>query len=224
MTTGFCSNVFSCVRTHGLKLGGLAFLSAGLFLGGCNGKLKDENESLRAENADLKEKVSATEGEKTAMATSLQQTQSEKDRLAMELANARTAQPPTPASGYSDNPGYPKQPQAQHTSRIRISGDVLFPSGSATLRPEAKAEIASHLGELKNATSIIIEGYTDTDPVKKSKYGSNQALSKARADSVKDYLVTRGVSRGKISTVGKGAANPLSSKKESRRVEIVVAE
>lgn len=226
MTTGFCSNVFSSVRTHGFKLGGLAVLSLGLFLGGCNGKLKDENEALRTENADLKEKVSATEGEKTAMATTLQQTQAEKDRIAMELAAARANPNPMPPSDYpmGGPSGRPQKPASQHTSRIRISGDVLFASGQATLKPEAKSEIASHLSDLKGASSIIIEGYTDTDPVKKSKYGNNQALSKARADAVKDYLVSKGISRSKISTVGKGAANPLSSKKESRRVEIVVAE
>ncbi len=224
MTTGFSSNVFTCVRTHGFKLGGLAVLSLGLFLGGCNGKLKDENEALRTENADLKEKVSATEGEKTAMASTLQQTQAEKDRIAIELAAARANPNPMPPSDYPGGGpiGRPSKPGPQHT--IRISGDVLFASGQATLKPDAKSEIASHLSDLKSARSIMIEGYTDTDPVKKSKFGSNQALSKARADAVKDYLVSKGISRSKISTVGKGAANPLSSKKESRRVEIVVAE
>jgi outer membrane protein OmpA-like peptidoglycan-associated protein len=224
MTTGFSSTSLNFVRTHGLKLGGLAVLSMGLFLGGCNGKIKEENEALRTENADVKERLTAAEGDKTTMQTQLTQAQSEKARLEMELSQARTAQQPQVV--YNDPVGKynPRESKSEHTSRIRISGDVLFASGSATLKPEAKKEIASKIGDLRGASSIVIEGYTDSDPVKKSKYGSNQALSKARADAVKEYLVSRGISKSKISTVGKGAASPLSTKKESRRVEIVVAE
>jgi outer membrane protein OmpA-like peptidoglycan-associated protein len=230
MTTGFASNCFSFVRSHSLKLGTLAVLSMGLFLGGCNGKLKEENEALRTENADLKEKVTSADGEATSIKTQLQQTQAEKDRLAMELASSRNAQPQVVYQdpGTPNGPGrnYPKKPDAGRTERIVISGDVLFAPGQASLKPEAKKELSGKVAQLKGASSIIIEGYTDSDPITKAKakYPTNQALSKARADSVKEYLVSRGISKSKISTVGKGASNPLASKKESRRVEIVVAE
>ena len=232
MSTGIFSNQFSIVRRHGFKALSLAVLGLGLVLGGCNGKLKDENEALRTENADLKEKVTSADTEKAAMSSTLDSTKAENARLAAAVAMANQPRPPEFISqGGNDmgNGGGGKQrasrgAESGNTTRIRISGDLLFASGSVTLKPDAKKELSSHLSELKNASKIVVEGYTDSDPVKKSKYGSNQALSKARADSVRDYLVSKGISKSRISTVGKGAAEPLANKKESRRVEIVVAE
>ena len=220
MTTGTFSNRFVFVRRHGFKALGLAVLSTGLLLGGCNKDIKAENEALRTETAELKERVTSIEAERGAMAQKLEQTQ-------RELDNVRTRGDQFVGGDVPGGPSYrPQNPTPRQSQRIRISGDNLFASGSVSLKPEAKKELSSHLSSLKGASQIIVEGYTDTDPIvkQKNKYPTNQALSKARADSVKEYLVSKGVSKGKISTVGKGASEPLATKKESRRVELVVVE
>lgn len=108
---------------------------------------------------------------------------------------------------------------------IEIAGDVLFGSGSATLKPEAKSElnkIASQLNGKYAQYNIRVEGHTDSDPIKKSKWKTNEALSEARARAVADYLSSRGVSAGRLSSVGMGSSKPKGSKKESRRVDIVI--
>lgn len=236
MSTGIFSNRFSFVGRNAWKCVGLAVLSAGVLLGGCTGKLKEENAALRDENAQIKESLKSTETEKTALATQVQQTQAEKDRLAAELS-ARQSQPVAPLAmnqgGDNEWRGTGGGTRRGGNSgggndRFVIAGDALFAAGSASLKSDAKKSIDSYLSQIKSAHSVRVEGYTDSDPIKnptvKNKYGTNAGLSKARADAVKSYLVSRGVSSSKITTVGKGSENPKATKKDSRRVEIVVAE
>lgn len=230
------SNRFSFVGRNAWKCVGLAVLSAGVLLGGCTGKLKEENAALRDENAQIKESLKSTETEKAALATQMQQTQAEKDRLAAELA-ARQSQPQAPMAmnqgsdnEWRGNGGGSSRNRGGNSGseRFVIAGDALFAAGQATLKSDAKKSIDRVLSQVKSAQSVRIEGYTDSDPIKnpavKKKYPTNAALSKARADAVKSYLVSRGVSSSKITTVGKGSENPKSTKQDSRRVEIVVAE
>ena len=72
---------------------------------------------------------------------------------------------------------------------------------------------------------IVVEGYTDSV----GSDATNQKLSKDRAESVRAYLVSKGVPSEKITSVGKGEANPVASndtpegRANNRRVEIVVA-
>jgi chemotaxis protein MotB len=60
---------------------------------------------------------------------------------------------------------------------------------------------------------IKIEGHTDNVPISRSnRYGSNMALSAARAGSVYDYLVnTVGISSDNLSTAGYGENKPIAS-------------
>ena len=70
---------------------------------------------------------------------------------------------------------------------------------------------------------IRVEGHTDSDPIKVSRWKSNQELSVARADAVKKYLVSKGVDANEVSVAGFGSDRPKSSDKaQNRRVEIVV--
>lgn len=207
----------------GARLLGLGVLAAGLVLGGCNNKLKEENESLKTEAAELREKVNSVDSEKAALAAQTQSLQQQNSQLQSELASARTA--PAAPGWNPPTDGTVRGPVRESRERmIEISSDVLFGSGSATLKPDARKELDKYLSRLKSASTIRIEGHTDSDPIKKSKWGSNQALSKARADAVKTYIVSRGVSSSKIDTVGKGASEPKGSKSASRRVDIVLAE
>ena len=106
-----------------------------------------------------------------------------------------------------------------------VAGDVLFASGQATLKADAKKKLDSIARELNGRYSgndIRIEGHTDSDPIRKSKWGSNEALSKARAEAVREYLQSKGVSGGRMSTVGKGSSEPKGTKAASRRVDIII--
>ena len=69
---------------------------------------------------------------------------------------------------------------------------------------------------------VRIEGYTDTDPIRKSGHKSNHHLGFYRAYAVRDFLIAKNVDGKRISLASFGPDRPLGSKAKSRRVEIVV--
>jgi len=201
--------------------------AAAIGLGGCTNTLKEENAQLRENNAKLESeradllKTSAAEQAARAEAEGKAAAkEGEIARLQQELA-ARQAQPPV-------GPG-PSGPISgpRGSTRTILAGDVLFGPGSATLTSGGKKEVDKVIADFKSkhaGDTIIVEGYTDTDPIKKSSFGSNKALSQARAEAVEKYMISKGVSSSRISAVGKGSESPKSTKAASRRVEIVIVD
>lgn len=201
-------------RSLGLagKLAGLAAVGLGIFLGGCNNAMKDENAALMQENAALRDRTAQMETNQSAMQ--------------QQIAAAKAQPMDTGDAGWTDG-GRPSGPGRQtRETVIPISGDILFEAGQATLKSSAKKDLDRVVSQIRqhSGATVRIEGHTDTDPIRKSKWGSNEALSKARADAVRDYLSTKGISRGSISTVGMGASQPKASKPASRRVEVVIVD
>jgi flagellar motor protein MotB len=76
---------------------------------------------------------------------------------------------------------------------------------------------------------VRVEGHTDSDPIKRSDWGTNERLSEARAQAVRTLLENAGVTAGAITTAGYGAGQPLEpgattrAKSRNRRVEIFLA-
>jgi len=108
---------------------------------------------------------------------------------------------------------------------VGIAGDVLFASGSATLRPEARASLDRVVANIRSqygGKTIRVEGHTDTDPIRKSKWETNERLSAERAMAVQAYLVSKGLDRKQVYSAAFADTRPRGSKKDSRRVEIVI--
>jgi outer membrane protein OmpA-like peptidoglycan-associated protein len=110
---------------------------------------------------------------------------------------------------------------------ITLSGAVLFASGQSDLLPIAQQkldQVAETLNDSPNR-GITIEGHTDSRGSRRR----NEALSLARANSVRDYLVSKGVDANRIRAVGLGSERPVANNRtaegraNNRRVEIVVA-
>ena len=105
--------------------------------------------------------------------------------------------------------------------------DVLFATGSANLKPDARERLAKVAGVLIAYPDMHIEvnGYTDStgNPL------VNQQLSQERAAAVQAYLTQQGVSSSSIGIHGLGEANPIASndsangRQQNRRVELVVS-
>ena len=108
---------------------------------------------------------------------------------------------------------------------LSVAGDVLFDSGQITVKSGAKRTL-DRVADLLNGQfagyQVRIEGYTDTDPIRKSKWASNEHLSFERANAVEKYLVGKGVNTRRMYSAAFGPDRPKGSKAESRRVEIVV--
>jgi flagellar motor protein MotB len=115
---------------------------------------------------------------------------------------------------------------AAGTVTLNLSSDIFFDAGAATIKPGARASLNKVAAALKAdyaGKAVRVEGHTDSDPIKRSKWKSNQELSEARAKAVHDYLVKQGVDASMLETVGHGADMPRGpDKAKNRRVEVVV--
>jgi outer membrane protein OmpA-like peptidoglycan-associated protein len=109
---------------------------------------------------------------------------------------------------------------------ITLQGNVLFASGKSMLLPGAQSSLNQVADALKTQPNnkLLIEGHTDST----GSDAINQALSKARADAVESYLVTRGIPADHMTTAGLGSSRPVADnstpegRANNRRVEIVV--
>lgn len=206
------------------RIGG--FLRAGLIsaavlgalglAGGCQEqKLKDENAALRQE-------LESAKTEKSDLAARQANQQAELDALRAQIAQKPVVQPNDPTW---PQPRPEPRPAPTPMTRIEVSGDKLFASGSTSIMPAGKAELDKIAARIKREfpnASLRVEGYTDSDPIRKSKFASNEALSLERARAVEKYLASKGIPSSRIEAVGMGSANPKATKAASRRVEIVV--
>jgi chemotaxis protein MotB len=120
---------------------------------------------------------------------------------------------------------------AQRGLVIRLLTDrVLFDSGAAELKPQATpvltkvAQIISKEGQHQ----VMVEGHTDTVPIRGSIFPTNWELSTARASRVVRFLIAGGVAQGRLSAGGYAALHPIASnhtaagRSRNRRVEIVL--
>jgi outer membrane protein OmpA-like peptidoglycan-associated protein len=110
---------------------------------------------------------------------------------------------------------------------ITLSGSVLFASAKSELLPAAQVklnDVANALIKEDPLSKIVVEGHTD------SQGGAtyNQDLSQRRAQSVRDYLVSRGIAADRVTSQGFGPSrsiaenNSAEGRANNRRVEIVV--
>jgi outer membrane protein OmpA-like peptidoglycan-associated protein len=105
--------------------------------------------------------------------------------------------------------------------------DVLFDTGQYSLKSGAREKLAKVAGILLAYPGISVQvgGYTDNV----GNDAMNQALSKNRAGSVRDYLVKSGVSTNSVTAEGFGSSQPVASnenatgRQQNRRVELVVS-
>ncbi len=110
--------------------------------------------------------------------------------------------------------------------RVTFESGILFQTNSSTLNVSSQDALTKFAQTLQNnpETNIAISGHTDNTGNDKI----NQPLSENRAMSVSNYLVSKGVARGRMTTVGNGANQPVADnntvdgRAKNRRVEIVI--
>lgn len=128
----------------------------------------------------------------------------------------------------------------RNRSMLRFNSDITFDSGSAVVKPQARAALGK-LAEILSgpeakSQAMTIIGFTDSDPVKKvdtiarlrklGKPADNMGLSEARSEAVAEVLKTGGIESARMITQGKGQTDPIAGnstadgKAKNRRVEI----
>jgi outer membrane protein OmpA-like peptidoglycan-associated protein len=106
-------------------------------------------------------------------------------------------------------------------------GDVLFASGSATLRPEAREKLARFSGIVLAYPDLRLEAEGHTDNV--GSLELNQKLSEDRAEAVREYLISQGVPAESVASRGMNFAAPVADnataagRSKNRRVEIIIS-
>jgi flagellar motor protein MotB len=112
---------------------------------------------------------------------------------------------------------------------ISLSGNVLFDSGRADLRPEGLDLLDALVGRLSEMPNEIrVEGHTDNVPIATPLYPSNWELSSARSTTVARYLSEHGVQPARLVAAGFGENRPVvpndtrEGRARNRRVDIVI--
>jgi OOP family OmpA-OmpF porin len=123
---------------------------------------------------------------------------------------------PTPA------PEKPK-PVAE---KVTFAADVLFDFDKAVIKPEGKSKLDDISNKAKGVNLEVVIAIGHADSIGSDAY--NQRLSVRRAESVKAYLVSKGIEANRVYTEGKGEKQPVAENKtadgraKNRRVEIEV--
>ena len=105
--------------------------------------------------------------------------------------------------------------------------DVLFDSGSYTLKPAARERLARISGIVLAYPDLRLEIEGHTDSVGSDEY--NQDLSEKRAGAVRDYFVQQGIAADSIESRGFGKTQPIATnetaegRQQNRRVELVLS-
>jgi outer membrane protein OmpA-like peptidoglycan-associated protein len=210
------------------KIAGLLLVGlVGLGLTGCNKVNKADYEAAMQENSELRDRLAAEQKNRQESESRLASVEQERNDLAAQTDKTRSTGGARSGGGGGDwGPGVSVSQRGADTV-VSVAGDVLFDSGKTTLKSTAKKTLDKVASSIKSGYSghqIRVEGYTDSDPLikTKGKWGNNERLSGERALAVEEYLVSKGLSKDQIYYAGFGPSHPRANKKDSRRVEIVI--
>jgi OmpA-OmpF porin, OOP family len=136
---------------------------------------------------------------------------------------------PETRNGIDDEDGCPDSAGAPPPVRtpFNLSDTILFEVGRAILGKRAEQQldgIAEKLRDRPYVRRVRIEGHADPREANKV------ALSQARAEAIRNYLIRKGVEPDRLQAVGYGDSRPIDSRKSveaharNRRVEFIVLE
>ena len=159
--------------------------------------------------------------------------------LEQQLASARNA---NAASGWASDVGASLQSSIgglqgtevfttnENTVKVQVGNSGLFRTGGNALSANGRELLSQIAPELsaQNATFTVV-GHTDNIPVGDgNQFGSNEALSFARAVSTLEFLRSQGISTERLSAAGFGADDPIAGndteegRQQNRRVDIIL--
>src|SRR6266571_5438473 len=112
--------------------------------------------------------------------------------------------PPAPAPAPTPAPraAEPKPAPKPVAEKVTFAADVLFDFDKSVIKPEGKSKLDDLSNKIRGINLEVVIAIGHTDSIGTDEY--NQKLSVRRAESVKAYLVSKGVETNRIYTEGKG--------------------
>jgi len=127
-------------------------------------------------------------------------------------------------AGTVANNGCPEVTEEVQKQLNDYARTILFDTGKSSIKAESTSvmvDIIQILNEYPNA-KFTVEGHTDSV----GSESTNQKLSESRANSVRDFLIDKGIAADRLSAIGYGEAKPIATnntragRAQNRRVEI----
>ena len=127
-------------------------------------------------------------------------------------------------AGTVANNGCPEVTEEVQKQLNDYARTILFDTGKSSIKAESTSvmvDIIQILNEYPNA-KFTVEGHTDSV----GRESTNQKLSEARANSVRDFLIDKGIGADRLSAIGYGESKPIATnntragRAQNRRVEI----
>ena len=212
-----------------------------------NAQAQNRNKVLDADNKQLASRLAQEQQQGEQLRGELSQSRSQSEASARvasgpvrtEVGASRSASLSSRRRGSADGwlplvdiSGAEVQREGEQV-RIRITNAQLFDAGSAKLKPGASRvldRVARAVRESYPGMMIGVQGHTDGDPIKRSKWKDNHELSVQRALAVYEYLKSKGtLPSDRLYVAGYGPNVPVASnsssggKAQNRRVDIVVS-
>ena len=132
---------------------------------------------------------------------------------------------PAPAPAPEKPKPAPEKPKPV-AEKVTFAADVLFDFDKAVIKPEGKSKLDDISNKVRGVNLEVVIAIGHADSVGSDAY--NQRLSIRRSESVKAYMVSKGIEPNRVYTEGKGEKQPVADNKtrdgraKNRRVEIEV--
>jgi OmpA-OmpF porin, OOP family len=133
---------------------------------------------------------------------------------------------PAPAPAPAPTPAAAAPKPKPVAEKVTFAADVLFDFDKSVVKPDGKAKLDDLGAKVRAIDLEVVIAIGHTDSIGSDAY--NQKLSVRRAESVKAYLVSKGIEANRVYTEGKGKKQPVADNKtregraKNRRVEIEV--
>jgi len=141
---------------------------------------------------------------------------------------AATPEPaPTPPAPARQTPPAPPPPPpappkaAPQAEKVTTASTVNFDFDRYVIRPDAGSKLDDLVGKLRSVNLEVIIAVGHADRIGSDAY--NMKLSVRRADSVKAYLVSKGIAASRIYTEGKGERQPVKECKGDKKTKELIA-
>src|SRR5215510_13984289 len=139
---------------------------------------------------------------------------------------AAPAPQPAPAPApRQEPPAPPPTPRAAAPApkpeKVTTASTVNFDFDRYVIRPDSRTKLDDLVGKLRNVTLEVVIAVGHADRLGGDAY--NMKLSVRRADSVKAYLVSKGVGASRVYTEGKGERQPVKDCKGDKKTKDLIA-